>query len=174
MNALPLLLFGDDLDHFEMETPVYTWYKEPQPRRWPSIWDLAHMKRQELAKPTTPIGKDGFQVSIGVEHFQPNELQVKVVDNHILVEAKHEEKSDDHGFISRHIVRRYAIPKGYDAHKVVSSLSSDGILTVSIPKPELEGGKTERVIQIQQTGAAHLNIKDNPKEDEAETEKDKK
>lgn len=118
-----------------------------------------------MPKGKSPIGKDGFQVSINVEHFKPNELQVKVVDDHVIIEAKHEERSDEHGFISRHIVRRYAIPKGYDPDKVVSALSSDGVLTVSIPKPALEDkSNNERVVQIQQTGAAHLNVKPNSQE----------
>lgn len=167
---------GDDLDHHMLwDTPCNYWYRQPLVRRrhWPSILDLNHLK-QELCDIKSPIGKDGFQVSINVEHFKPNELQVKVVDDHITVEAKHEERSDDHGYISRHIVRRYAIPKGYDPNQVASSLSSDGVLTVSIPKPALEDkSDKERVVQIQQTGAAHLNVKPNPKESEKEAVKEK-
>ncbi|XP_055913770.1 heat shock protein 23-like [Eupeodes corollae] len=116
------------------------------------------------------IGKDGFQVCMDVQHFKPSELSVKVIDNSIVVEGKHEEREDDHGYISRHFVRRYALPKDYDADKVVSALSSDGVLTVSIPKPKTETEKpNERVIQIQQTGPAHLNVKENG-EDKAEKE----
>lgn len=107
------------------------------------------------------IGKDGFQVCMDVQHFKPSELSVKVIDNSIVVEGKHEEREDDHGYISRHFVRRYALPKDYDADKVVSSLSSDGVLTVSIPKPKAAEKPNERVVQIQQTGPAHLNVKEN-------------
>lgn len=126
MNALPMLLsLADDLDHsLALESPFTYWYDRPSlTRRWPSMWDLAHINK-ELSKIKSPIGKDGFQVSINVENFKPNELQVKVVDDHVVVEAKHEERSDNHGYISRHIKRRYAIPKGYDPNKVASSLSS--------------------------------------------------
>ncbi|XP_060657905.1 heat shock protein 23-like [Drosophila nasuta] len=105
-------------------------------------------------------GKDAFQVCMDVSQFTPNELTVKVVDNSIVVEAKHEEREDDHGYISRHIVRRYSLPEGYEADKVVSSLSSDGVLTVRAPKPLAIESK-ERVVQIQQVGPAHLNVKHN-------------
>uniref|UniRef100_D3TMP8 Heat shock protein 23 n=1 Tax=Glossina morsitans morsitans TaxID=37546 RepID=D3TMP8_GLOMM len=110
------------------------------------------------------IGKDGFQVCMDVGQFKPNELNVKVVDNAIVVEGKHEEREDQHGYIQRHFVRRYVLPKGYDADKVVSTLSSDGVLTVSVPKPQIEEKANERIVQIQQTGPAHLNVKQNSQE----------
>ncbi|XP_023304391.2 heat shock protein 23-like [Lucilia cuprina] len=112
----------------------------------------------------SPVGKDGFQVCMDVAQFKPSELKVKVVDNCVVVEGKHEEREDQHGFIQRHFVRRYVLPKGYDADKVVSTLSSDGVLTVSVPKPVEEEKTKERIIQIQQTGPAHLNVKQNSQE----------
>ncbi|KAH8380467.1 hypothetical protein KR009_010882 [Drosophila setifemur] len=111
------------------------------------------------------LGKDGFQVCMDVAQFKPSELNVKVVDNSILVEGKHEERQDDHGHIMRHFVRRYKVPEGYEADKVISQLSSDGVLTVSIPKPQpIEDKANARVIQIQQVGPAHLNVKANASE----------
>ena len=118
-------------------------------------------RRDKQPGPISTIGKDGFQVCMDVTQFKPNELQVKVVDKCITVEGKHEEREDDHGYISRHFVRRYKLPDGYDADKVLSTLSSDGVLTVSVPKPQLQDKQGGRVIQIQQTGPAHLNVKSN-------------
>lgn len=69
-----------------------------------------------------------------VQQFAPNEITVKVTEGTVIVEGKHEEKQDEHGFISRHFVRRYTLPKDVDVNNVVSSLSSDGVLTVSVPK----------------------------------------
>ncbi|EDW40844.1 heat shock protein 26 [Drosophila sechellia] len=114
---------------------------------------------------TAHVGKDGFQVCMDVAQFKPSELNVKVVDDSILVEGKHEERQDDHGHIMRHFVRRYKVPEGYKAEQVVSQLSSDGVLTVSIPKPQaIEDKSKERIIQIQQVGPAHLNVKSNDSE----------
>ncbi|ALC44992.1 Hsp26 [Drosophila busckii] len=121
--------------------------------------------------PAAQVGKDGFQVCMDVAQFKPSELTVKVVDNSIVVEGKHEEREDNHGYISRHFVRRYALPQGYEADKVASALSSDGVLTVSVPKPQpIEDKSKERVVQIQQVGPAHLNVKEN----KADDAKDKK
>ncbi|XP_064556832.1 heat shock protein 26-like [Drosophila montana] len=125
-----------------------------------------------LRWPVSQVGKDGFQVCMDVTQFAPSELNVKVVDNSIVVEGKHEEREDDHGYISRHFVRRYALPQGYEADKVVSSLSSDGVLTVSVPKPQpIEDKSKERVVQIQQVGPAHLNVKENAVEQKPEESK---
>ncbi|XP_005190096.1 heat shock protein 23 [Musca domestica] len=122
----------------------------------------------ELAAPVSAIGKDGFQVCMDVQQFKPNELNVKVSDNCVIIEGKHEEREDDRGFISRSFIRRYALPNGYDPNQVVSTLSSDGVLTISVPKPQIENKSDERIVQIQQVGPAHLNIKLNPKETECE------
>jgi crystallin alpha B len=50
------------------------------------------------------------------------------------VEGKHEEKQDEHGYVSRHFVRRYILPSDIEVNNIVSSLSSDGVLTVTAPK----------------------------------------
>ncbi|EDW70545.1 heat shock protein 26 [Drosophila virilis] len=149
----------------------------------PAAKILAKRRNRNLAKgaggdadglrwPVSQVGKDGFQVCMDVTQFAPSELNVKVVDNSIVVEGKHEEREDDHGYISRHFVRRYALPQGYDGDKVVSSLSSDGVLTVSVPKPQpIEDKSKERVVQIQQVGPAHLNVKENAVEQKPEESK---
>lgn len=111
------------------------------------------------------VGKDGFQVCMDVQQFKPSELCVKTVDDFIVVEGRHEERQDDHGLVSRHFVRKYCLPKGYDPSQVVSTLSSDGILTVKVPLPQKLDESKERIIQIQQTGPAHLSVKENPKVD---------
>nr|AFC76003.1 Dpse\GA18011 [Drosophila pseudoobscura] len=126
-----------------------------------------HMaKNNDIHWPVTHVGKEGFQVCMDVAQFKPSELSVKVVDKSIMIEGKHEERQDDHGHIMRHFVRRYQVPQGYEPEKVVSQLSSDGVLTVSIPKPlPISDKSKERLIQIQQVGPAHLNVKQNAVED---------
>lgn len=103
----------------------------------------------------TNTEKDGFQVCLDVQQFTPSEINVKVVENFIVVEGKHEERADDLGLISRQFTRRYALPKGYNMNDVVSTLSSDGVLTIKAPPlnkvPEIK----EKVVPIQITGPAH-------------------
>lgn len=97
--------------------------------------------------PTTT--KDGFQVNVDVQHFDPKEITVKVQGNEVLIEGKHEEKKDEHGLISRQFTRRYSLPAGVDLDKLQSTLSTDGILSIKAPLPEKLEDKAERVIEIQ-------------------------
>ncbi|CAG0922538.1 unnamed protein product [Notodromas monacha] len=75
-----------------------------------------------------------FQIMLDVQQFCPNEISVKTVDNYIVIEGKHEEKEDDHGYVARHFVRRYLLPKGVRPESVTSTISCDGVLTVAAPK----------------------------------------
>jgi len=90
-----------------------------------------------------------FEVKLDVNHFKPEDIVVKTVDNYIVISGKHEEKADKHGFIKREFTRRYALPERCDPEKVVSSLKSDGILTIESPKsPMYELMGNERLIPI--------------------------
>ena len=90
-----------------------------------------------------------FEVKLDVNHFKPEDIVVKTVDNYIVISGKHEEKADKHGFIKREFTRRYALPERCDPSKVVSSLKADGILTIEAPKrPLIELKANERHIPI--------------------------
>ncbi|KAJ8735898.1 hypothetical protein PYW07_007518 [Mythimna separata] len=93
-----------------------------------------------------------FQVNVDVQHFAPEEINVKVVNGHVVVEGKHEEKQDEHGFISRQFVRRYALPQGCLPDTVESKLSSDGVLTVTAPKVLAMPSTGEKIVPITHTG----------------------
>ena len=54
----------------------------------------------------------------------------------MLTEGKHEERQDEHGYISRHFVRKYKIPEDVDVQKLKSKLSSDGVLSIVAPKKQ--------------------------------------
>lgn len=69
---------------------------------------------------------------VDVSHFAPEEIAVKTVDNTIVVTAKHEDRPDDLGFISRQFSRKYLLPKDIDPLTVTSSLSPEGILTIQV------------------------------------------
>lgn len=104
------------------------------------------------------VGKDGFQVSLDVQHFAPNEISVKTENNQVVINAKHEEKRDNHGYISREFTRRYVLPDEFKPEDVTSSLSSDGVLTVKAARRNPPNEGNVRQVQIQQTGPARLNV----------------
>lgn len=103
---------------------------------------------------------DKYQINLDVQQFAPEEISVKTVDGYIVVEGKHEEKKDEHGFISRQFTRRYALPEGTTPESVESKLSSDGVLTITAPRKVPDAVKGERAVPIAQTGPVRKEIKD--------------
>lgn len=105
----------------------------------------------------TQVGKDGFQENLDVEHFHPSEISVTTKNNSIYVHAKHAEKLDEHGLVSREFTRRYELPEGFRMEDVTTSLSTDGILTLKCPPPPPPADSKPdepnvRYIEVQHTG----------------------
>ncbi|MFH4984060.1 hypothetical protein AB6A40_010769 [Gnathostoma spinigerum] len=92
--------------------------------------------------------KEKFEVEIDVSQFRPEELEVNVRDNELVVEGHHKERSDQDGTVERHFIRKYTIPKGAKPENIVSQLTDQGILSVVAPKMATEGAET-RSIPIQ-------------------------
>ncbi|XP_072945928.1 protein lethal(2)essential for life-like [Epargyreus clarus] len=105
------------------------------------------------------VEKDKWQINIDVQHFAPDEITVKIADGYVVVEGKHEEKQDEHGFVSRQFVRRFKFPEDSDANAIESRLSSDGVLTVLAPR-KVDVQKGERNVPISHTGPVRKEIKD--------------
>ncbi|XP_021965281.1 alpha-crystallin A chain [Folsomia candida] len=101
--------------------------------------------------------QDKFQIRLDCQHFSPDELTVKAVDKNVVVEAKHEEKEDEHGYITRSFTRRYPLPADINPDdfddKVVCELSTDGVLMITIPRVKVvTGDANEKIIPITHTG----------------------
>ncbi|KPJ00670.1 PREDICTED: protein lethal(2)essential for life-like [Papilio xuthus] len=121
---------------------------------------------RHLAAATKDLGSnikvdvDKYQINLDVQHFAPEEISVKTAGGYIIVEGNHEEKKDEHGYISRRFVRKYELPEGTLPEAVESKLSSDGVLIITVPKPIPESIKDERKVPIVQTGPVRKEIKD--------------
>ncbi|CAL1284050.1 unnamed protein product [Larinioides sclopetarius] len=91
-----------------------------------------------------------FQVALNVKQFKPEEIEVKIVDNYIVVHGKHEERNEDNGsFSTREFTRRYMLPQACEGDTVTSSLSPDSVLTITAPKKAIEAPpKQERQVPV--------------------------
>ena len=87
--------------------------------------------------------QDNWKVSLDVNHFSPKELVVKTKDGVVEITGKHEERKDEHGFVSRTFTRKYTLPSTADIEKVTSSLSPEGVLTIEAPliRPAIESSE---------------------------------
>uniref|UniRef100_A0A8D1GVV1 Cilia and flagella associated protein 68 n=1 Tax=Sus scrofa TaxID=9823 RepID=A0A8D1GVV1_PIG len=65
------------------------------------------------------------------------------------VSARHPQRLDRHGFVSREFCRTYVLPADVDPWRVRAALSHDGILNLEAPR-EAESGPA-RVIDVQQS-----------------------
>ncbi|KAM3869187.1 alpha-crystallin B chain-like [Diretmus argenteus] len=153
-----------------MDIPIqYSWYRraftprmsdlpmvEPMsdwPLIWPFSWSLPWIRSSNLRWFNWPenghsemrVEKDRYVIYLDVKHFSPEDLSVNVSEDFITIHAKHEERQDDHGFVSREFLRKYKLPMGASGADVTSSLSSDGLLTVSARRSSMS---TERDIPI--------------------------
>ncbi|KAG8232746.1 hypothetical protein J437_LFUL012991 [Ladona fulva] len=155
-RSLPVM-YDQDFGHV-IDTSNYTAPPTPVPHHPIAHYPMgyyrpwSHLPVEKSGKSEIHNDKEGFHVVIDVQHFTPDEITVKNVDNHLVIEGKHEEKKDEHGFISRHFLRRYKLPKDVQPEAITSKLSSDGVLCILAPKaPVVEGNV--RTIPIQTTGA---------------------
>lgn len=112
--------------------------------------------------------KEDFQVMLDVQHFKPEEIDVKVVDNYLVVTAKHEGRQDEHGWVSRQFVRRYQLPESIDVEQLTSELSSDGLLTIVAPKKQPD--EIQRTLRIECTGKPFMNKKQEKPKTQSEME----
>ncbi|XP_014364996.2 alpha-crystallin A chain [Papilio machaon] len=120
-----------------------------QPQDYYSSWNQLATMLQD-ASSTLKTDKNKFQVHLDVQDFAPEDITVKTCDGFVVVEGKHEERQDEHGWVSRHFRGRYALPRDCDAGAVKSRLSSDGVLTVTASLPTKAAA--ERQVPVVLTG----------------------
>merc|ERR1711962_406477 len=76
------------------------------------------------------------EVHLDTSGYKPDELKVQVEGSTVRVEGKHEERSQAGAvMVSRQFVKEYALPEGSKPEGVESSLSKDGVLVITMPKP---------------------------------------
>ncbi|XP_028160300.1 protein lethal(2)essential for life-like [Ostrinia furnacalis] len=131
-------------------------------RSWEKIMEpidqlMAQMNECRLSD-SVRSDDETFQVNVDVQHFLPEEISVKVLNKQVIVEGKHEDKLDDHGYVSRQFMRRYALPDGCLPDTVQSKLSSDGVLTITAPKVIAMPSTGERIIPITHTGPVQKQL----------------
>ena len=76
-----------------------------------------------------------LEVSLNTAGYQPGELSVNVGEGELVIEGRHQEKSQaGEVMVSRQFRRQYGLPPHTKLEQVVSNLSQDGVLVVTVPK----------------------------------------
>lgn len=102
-------------------------------------------------------GADKMEISLNTSGYTPSELSVNVGDGELIISGAHEERSEaGHRMVSRQFRRQYALGQDVDISKVVSNLSQDGVLVVTIPKDkkiqEVQEDKKKITLEQKQAG----------------------
>ncbi|XP_012687038.1 crystallin, alpha B, a isoform X2 [Clupea harengus] len=120
--------FGEHIPDGDLFNPFFSmFYNRPFYRPFlPSWMDSGFSEMRS--------DKERFVINLDVKHFSPEELTVKVNEDYVEVHGKHEERQDEHGHVSREFFRKYKVPAGVDPGAFTSSLSSDGVLSISAPR----------------------------------------
>jgi len=122
---------------------------------------------QQISGPPAPaLADDSVIVSMDVHQFSPEEVTVKIKGDELVIEGKHEEKHDGHGFIARNVMRRVFVPAGVDSNTINCDVSCDGVLKISGHKKGVVEGEG-RSLRVHYTGrpAAGSDPIVNPSED---------
>merc|ERR1719323_947875 len=104
------------------------------PRKWLLPSSLTDMKNDSGV---INIKNDDsrMEISLNTSGYKPSELSVNVRDGELIIEGRHEEKSESgETMVSRQFRRQYALSDDVKTQEVVSNLSQDGLLIVTLPK----------------------------------------
>ncbi|VDK83353.1 unnamed protein product [Onchocerca ochengi] len=100
-----------------------------------------------------------FAVEIDAYQFRPEEIQVKTIDDTLLIEGRHEDVRDRDNFTKMYFVRKYQLPLDVNPKDIESTIDSTGRLLVEAKKqPQIQG--RERMIPIEgpsRRGEVHMS-----------------
>jgi len=123
------------------------------PRKWmlPSILDDGMLKMNDSGVINMVDDDTKMEISLNTSGYKPGELSINVTDGQLVIEGKHEEKTESgHTMVSRHFRRQYGLSPNVKMTEVVSNLSQDGVLVVTVPKEKrIQEIKEDRKIDVE-------------------------
>ena len=116
---LALSTFDDDFDFFKFNKDL----------------GFSKMSLKDAHELSVKETEESLEIKLDTAGFKPDELRVTAGSGVVSVEGKHEEKTEKgESMVSRMMSRQYPIPAQARPSDVVSNLSRDGILVVTVPK----------------------------------------
>jgi len=99
-----------------------------------------------------------MEISLNTAGYKPEELKVQVADGAVKIEGKHEEKSQEGNvMVSRQFSKTYSLPQGAKKEEIVSNLSQDGVMVITVPKEK----KIQEITGDQNIAVEHKKSFDN-------------
>merc|ERR1712032_1504631 len=95
---------------------------------------VANKQSDGLPEPRIKNEKDKLEVQIDVSEYKPEDLDVKVENNQLVISAKQETKEAGGGTRTRVFEQKFSLPPGVDPASVKSNLTRDNVLVVTAAK----------------------------------------
>jgi HSP20 family molecular chaperone IbpA len=136
--------FSNHLDRIDRNWRNDPFWRDLYPR-----WAEPIFKEGIDIKANIVNDRQRFAVDIDAYQFKPEELQVKTLDDTLLIEGRHEDVKDQDNFTKMYFIRKYQLPADVNPQEISSSIDGSGRLTVEAPKryQAIEG--RERMIPIE-------------------------
>ncbi|KAI6243704.1 hypothetical protein M3Y99_00033500 [Aphelenchoides fujianensis] len=146
------LQFSSHLDRFDRNWRDDDFWRD----LYPGSWAEPIFKDGLDVRTNITNDRNRFAVEIDAYQFRPEELEVKTLDDCLLIEGRHEDVRDRDNYTKMYFVRKYQLPSDVHPQDITSSIDSAGRLTVEARKPyaALEG--RERVIPIEENKVVHF------------------
>merc|ERR1712106_21241 len=95
---------------------------------------INHLKQSVgLAEPKMKYEKDKIEISLDVKDYNPEDLDVKVEGNSLIITAK-QEIQEAGGSRTRVFEQKFSLPSGIKAELVKTSLTREGLLVITAPR----------------------------------------
>ncbi|KAK3728445.1 hypothetical protein RRG08_017246 [Elysia crispata] len=92
-----------------------------------------------------------FRIRLDLSHYKPEEIKINMDSHKVTVHAKHEERQDNHGFVTREMTRTYKLPKDVDLKSASSTMNANGTLSIKLSKTAVEASKEVNIpVEIKQ------------------------
>lgn len=99
-----------------------------------------------LPHPKVKYDDDKFQISLDAHDYKPEELDVKVEGNTIIITAK-QEIAEAGGTRTRVFEQKFSLPSGVKGDKVSSSLNKEGVLVITAPRGNAAASYSTQTIE---------------------------
>merc|ERR1712126_425149 len=150
---------------------VSSWRPWMIPRQWmmPPLLDDSFPELSDCHLLGQEEDETKLEISLNTVGYKPEELKVNVCKDEVRVEGRHEENNEEGKMmVRRQFVRRYTLPQEADRDSIVSNLSQDGVMVITVPKldkvKEVKAAETIKVEHVETVG--DMNNKAQEKEDE--------
>ncbi len=103
----------------------------------PSIVIPPLMIQKKTTNAEVQVTNKEFRIDMDVSDFAPEELDVKIIGDHMVIKGNHKEHPGENANLTRQFCRRYTLPEDIIVEDVTVFLAKTGMMCVKVPRKTL-------------------------------------